>query len=188
MDESGLHWVFGYGSLIWRPGFDFVRRERALLRGAHRSLSIYSYHYRGTAEVPGLVFGLARGGSCSGLAFAVEDGIWPATLAYLRERELVTSVYRETVRPVRLADGTVVPALAYLLDERHEQYAGRLTVAEQARLVRRGVGVSGANVDYVLNTARHLGELGIRDRALERLVAELTAPDPDAEAVLAKSA
>jgi cation transport protein ChaC len=100
----------------------------------------------------------------------------------------VTSVYRETVRPVRLADGTVVPALAYLLDERHEQYAGRLTVAEQARLVRRGVGVSGANVDYVLNTARHLGELGIRDRALERLVAELTAPDPDAEAVLAKSA
>ena len=99
MSASVLHWVFGYGSLIWQPGFSFVRRERALLRGAHRSLCIYSQHYRGTPEAPGLVFGLAQGGACGGMAFAVADTIWPETLQYLRDRELVTSVYREAVRP-----------------------------------------------------------------------------------------
>src|ERR1700753_2181184 len=116
MGETDLHWVFGYGSLIWRPGFDFVRSERGLLRGAHRSLCIYSEHYRGTPEQPGLVFGLARGGSCGGLAVAVDDVVWPQTIAYLRERELVTAVYREALRPVRLASGEMVEAVAYLVD------------------------------------------------------------------------
>ena len=171
--NEGVHWVFGYGSLIWRPGFAFLRSERALLRGAHRSLCIYSHHYRGTPEAPGLVFGLARGGSCGGMAFAVADGIWPETLAYLRDRELVTSVYREAVRPVRLRSGETATAVTYLVDETHEQYAGRLTVDEQAAIVRRGVGISGANTDYVLNTVAHLRSLGIRDRALEALVEAL---------------
>ncbi|MDR3474872.1 MAG: gamma-glutamylcyclotransferase [Devosia sp.] len=171
---DGVHWVFGYGSLIWRPGFVFRRSERARLFGAHRSLCIYSHHYRGTPEAPGLVFGLARGGSCGGMAFAVEDAAWPETLQYLRERELVTSVYRETSRPVLLGGGDEVAALAYVVDETHEQYAGRLELAEQVRLVRRGVGASGANTDYVLNTAEHLRRLGIRDRALERLAAALS--------------
>jgi cation transport protein ChaC len=168
-----LHWVFGYGSLIWRPGFGFARSERALLKGAHRSLCIYSHTYRGTPEVPGLVFGLARGGSCGGMAFAVEDAAWPQTLGYLREREQVGGVYREALRPVQLASGAVVVALAFLVDEGHAQYAGRLTIEEQARLVRRGYGNSGANIEYVLNTAEHLGQLGIRDRSLETLAAVL---------------
>ena len=171
------HWVFGYGSLIWRPGFAFVRSERALLRGAHRSLCIYSHTYRGTPEVPGLVFGLARGGSCGGMAFGVDDAIWPETLQYLRDRELVSDAYREALRPVRLSGGETVEAIAYLVDESHPQYAGRLSLAEQVRLVRRGVGNSGANTEYVLNTAAHLRTLGIRDRALEILVAALQAPD-----------
>lgn len=170
-----LHWVFGYGSLIWRPGFAFVRGERARLHGAHRSLCIYSHHYRGTPEAPGLVFGLARGGSCGGMAFGVEEAIWPETLQYLRDRELVTSVYREVVRPV-LIEGTQVQALAYVVDETHEQYAGRLSLAEQVRLVRRGLGASGANTEYVLNTASHLRRLGIRDRSLEALAAALQTP------------
>ena len=168
-----VRWVFGYGSLLWRPGFDFVRSERALLRGAHRSLCIYSYHYRGTPEAPGLVFGLARGGACGGMAFAVADEHWDATLAYLRERELISGVYREAIRPVRLESGESVAAVAYLVDEGHEQYAGRLGIAEQVRLVRRGSGSSGANSEYVLNTAAHLGQLGIRDRALEALAVAL---------------
>ena len=176
MQEKSLHWVFGYGSLIWRPGFSFVHSERALLKGAHRSLCIYSDHYRGTPEVPGLVFGLARGGACGGMAFGVEDALWPETLAYLRERELIGGVYREAIRPVRLMSGAVVGALAYLVDEANKQYAGRLDVAEQALVVRRGHGLSGANTDYVLNTADHLRQLGIRDRYLERLVAALAEP------------
>jgi cation transport protein ChaC len=170
---ADLHWVFGYGSLIWRPGFEFVARERALLRGAHRSLCIYSHIYRGTPEAPGLVFGLARGGACGGMAFGIADAPWPEVLAYLRARELVSDVYREAVRPVRLASGEIVAAVAYLADEAHPQYAGGLTLAEQSRLVRRSVGESGPNIDYVRNTAEHLARLGIRDRSLELLVAAL---------------
>jgi len=167
------HWVFGYGSLIWNPGFAFVASQVALLRGAHRSLSIYSHSHRGTPEKPGLVFGLTRGGSCRGMAFEVADENWKATHEYLREREQVTGVYREANRPVRLSDGRIVTALAFLVDERHVQYAGRLPPEEQARLVRDGLGQSGRNIDYVINTAEHLEKLGMKDRQLQAVVALL---------------
>lgn len=175
MNASPTHWVFGYGSLIWNPGFAFVGAQQGLLRGAHRSLSIYSHHHRGTAEVPGLVFGLTRGGSCRGMAFEVADAEWDAVHAYLVAREQVTSVYREAMRPVRLADGRVVTALVYVVDERHEQYAGRLDLDRQLAMVRQGVGISGANVDYVVNTAQHLASLGIKDRQLMALADRLAA-------------
>ena len=177
MADDQVHWVFGYGSLIWRPGFAYLRAELALLRGAHRSLCIYSYRHRGTPERPGLVFGLMRGGSCRGMAFAVAAKNWDAVHAYLTERELDRGVYREAMRPIRLADGEVVSALAFLVDERHVQFAGRLALEEQARLVRSGVGESGANPEYVLTTARRLHELGIRDRYLDELVALLEGKD-----------
>ena len=168
-----MHWVFGYGSLIWNPGFPFARSEVAVLRGAHRSLCIYSHRHRGTPDVPGLVFGLVRGGSCRGVAFGVEEEHWLQTREYLREREQVTGVYREAVRPVQLASGESVPALVFMVDERHVQFAGRLAVEEQLRLVRAGIGESGRNVDYVVNTAEHLIRLGLEDRQLMLLVARL---------------
>lgn len=167
------HWVFGYGSLIWNPGFAHVSAQQGLLRGAHRTLSIVSHHHRGTVERPGLVFGLRRGGSCRGMVFEVAPTDWPSVYAYLQEREQVTSVYRDVLRPVRLADGRTVKALAFLVDERHEQFAGRLSLDQQLAMVRAGIGISGRNVDYVLNTARHLSELGIRDRQLMALAALL---------------
>ncbi len=166
-------WVFGYGSLMWNPGFPHSRVEPALLKGAHRSLCVYSYVHRGTPERPGLVFGLDRGGACRGLAFRVEPEDREATLAYLRAREQVTSVYIEATRPVRLAGGAIVEAVTYVVDRRHPQYAGRLDHDEQLRLVRAGVGRSGPNPDYVRSTAAHLLDLGIRDNRVERLVAEL---------------
>jgi cation transport protein ChaC len=170
-------WVFGYGSLIWRPGFAYLRSELALLNGAHRRLCIYSYRHRGTPERPGLVFGLVRGGSCRGMAFAVDPTKWDEVHDYLAERELDRGVYLERTRPVRLKSGEVVPALAFMVDERHVQYAGKLEIAEQARLVRRGVGESGANPEYVLATAAHLKTLGIRDRYLDELVKVLEGAD-----------
>ena len=178
--NTATHWVFGYGSLIWNPGFPHVSAQQGLLRGAHRSLSIVSHHHRGTVERPGLVFGLTRGGSCRGMVFEVAATEWPAVYAYLQEREQVTSVYRDVMRPVRLADGRTVSALAFLVDERHEQFAGHLELDQQLAMVRAGVGLSGRNVDYVLNTARHLRELGIRDRQLMALAALLA--DDDAAA------
>lgn len=169
LEYTATHWVFGYGSLIWNPGFPHVSAQQGLLRGAHRSLSIVSHHHRGTVEQPGLVFGLTRGGACRGMVFEVADAQWPDVYAYLQEREQVTSVYRDVMRPVRLADGRAIKALAFLVDERHEQFAGHLSLEQQLAMVRAGVGISGRNVDYVLNTYKYLRELGIRDRQLMAL-------------------
>jgi cation transport protein ChaC len=177
-DRVGTHWVFGYGSLIWNPGFSFLSAQLGLLKGAHRSLSIISHHHRGTRDIPGLVFGLTRGGSCRGMAFEVGEEAWGETRAYLDARELVTSVYRDVWRPVTLADGRQVRALTYVVDETHEQFAGQLSVDQQLVMIRAGVGISGRNVDYVLNTAHHLMQLGIRDKALMALARELEADVP----------
>lgn len=174
---SQTHWVFGYGSLIWNPGFAFISARQGLLRGAHRSLSIISHHHRGTREQPGLVFGLTRGGSCRGMAFEVAEAAWPSVRAYLEAREQVTSVYRDVSRPVVLDDGRRVMALTFVVDEQHEQFAGTLSVDEQLAMVRAGVGISGRNIDYVVNTARHLQQLGIRDQALFDMVRRLEEAD-----------
>ena len=166
-------WVFGYGSLMWRPGFAHAESRPARLAGAHRSLCVYSWVHRGTREHPGLVLGLDHGGTCCGLAFRVEAGDRDAVIAYLREREQVTNVYREVVRSVLLDDRRRVPALAYVVDRHHDQYAGRLDLKTQQRLVGSAHGRSGANVDYVINTAKRLGELAIADAALLELAESL---------------
>jgi cation transport protein ChaC len=171
MDDA--FWVFGYGSLMWNPGFSHRRSLRGTLRGAHRSLCVYSWVHRGTEERPGLVFGLDRGGACRGLAFEVDPADRDPVVAYLREREQVTSVYIETLRPVRLEDGRVVRALTYVVDRAHRQYAGRLPHATMIDIVRHAAGRSGRNPDYVRSTAAHLLQLGIRDPGVEALVREL---------------
>lgn len=166
-------WVFGYGSLIWRPGFEHEERARARLAGFHRSLCIRSHVHRGTPERPGLVFGLDRGGSCVGMAFRVAARNRAATVAYLRERELVTNVYLETTLPVRLFDGRAVRALAYVVDRTHSQYAGRLDSTQAAAAVAHSHGQSGANVDYVRSALAEIQALGLTDRWLEDVVARL---------------
>jgi cation transport protein ChaC len=177
VQQISTHWVFGYGSLIWRPGFPFIRQVPALLRGVHRRLCIYSHRHRGTEAQPGLVFGLMPGGSCRGMAFEVADAQWDEVHAYLSEREMDRGVYREATRAIELTDGNTVRSLAFLADTRHLQYAGKLAIAEQVRIVRAGVGESGANPEYVLETARKLHELGITDRYLDDVVAALNGTD-----------
>ncbi len=174
--DASSYWVFGYGSLIWRPGFVYRQAQQALLWGAHRSLCIYSHRYRGTEEKPGLVFGLVPGGSCHGMAFEVGAAEWPEVREYLREREQVSGVYREASRRVRLASGEVIEALTFLVDPHHEQYAGRLDIAAQLAYVRDAAGMMGPNADYVTNTAEHLEQMGIRDRHLLALSALLAEP------------
>ena len=169
-------WVFGYGSLMWRPGFDFIERQPALLAGAHRALCIYSWVHRGTRAKPGLVLGLDRGGACRGVAYRVAGANREAVLAYLRERELVTDAYREAWRNVQLlreGGAETAPALAYLVVRSHVQYAGRLPPERLLELVRSSEGRSGRNAEYVINTASHLDALGIRDPVLEWLAAAL---------------
>ncbi len=179
MIETPELWVFGYGSLMWRPGFPFAESAPALLKGAHRALCVYSVVHRGTHAQPGLVLGLDRGGACRGVAFRVTDGAEGETIAYLREREQVTDVYVEAVRPVRLLDGTgrVLKALTYLVDRNHDQYAGGLSLEEQIRIVLGGKGQAGGNVEYVMKTLRHLEETGVHDDLLAGIAAHLTQQD-----------
>ncbi len=167
-------WVFGYGSLMWRPGFDYVEQRPARLSGAHRALCVYSWVHRGTRERPGLVLGLDRGGSCRGVAYRVAAKDREPVIAYLRERELVTAVYREVWWTIRLAgEERPVKALTYLAERDHVQYAGRLPHESLLKMVRDGEGRSGANRDYVINTAAHLAALGLSDPLLAWLAGEL---------------
>jgi cation transport protein ChaC len=168
-------WVFGYGSLIWRPGFDYLEREPARLIGAHRALCVFSHVHRGTPERPGLVLGLDLGGACRGVAYRVAAKKRAETIAYLRAREQATSVYRETLRSVTLLTMPErrVDALVYMIDRGHIQYAGRLDLATQLHLVRQGHGQSGPNRDYVLSTVHALEALGLHDRELHLLAEKL---------------
>jgi cation transport protein ChaC len=136
-DARGELWVFGYGSLMWRPGFEFIEQVPARLIGEHRALCVYSFDHRGTPEKPGLVLGLDRGGACRGIAFRVAAKLREATVDYLRAREQTTNVYREVMRSVWLENEARqrVSALTFVVDRGHVQYAGRLSLAAQLRHV-----------------------------------------------------
>jgi glutathione-specific gamma-glutamylcyclotransferase len=172
---AGDLWVFAYGSLMWRPGFDFIERLPARVIGAHRSLCVLSHIHRGTPERPGLVLGLDRGGTCRGIAYLVAAANRSATIDYLREREQITKVYREAVRSVWLLGEPErqVEALCYVVDRGHPQYAGRMSLEEQLHHVRQGHGRSGANRDYVISTVKELEALGFRDAGLHLLAERL---------------
>ena len=175
VEQNEDFWVFGYGSLMWRPGFEFIEQRPARLVGLHRALCVYSFVHRGTPEKPGLVLGLDRGGACRGIAFRVAAAQRAATIDYLRAREQVTSVYLETERQVFLIGKPEVrvTALAYCVDRSHAQYAGRLSIDTQLHLVRQGHGHSGPNRDYVLATVEALEALRCYDRDLHLLAARL---------------
>ena len=174
-EAAGDLWVFAYGSLMWRPGFDYLERRPARVIGAHRSLCVLSHRHRGTPERPGLVLGLDRGGTCRGIAYLVAEAKRAATVAYLREREQDTKVYREAMRTIWLLgeDERQVEALCYVVDRAHPQYAGRMSLDQQLHHVRQGHGQSGANRDYVLSTVQELESLGFRDAGLHLLAERL---------------
>ena len=163
-------WVFGYGSLLWNPGFEPVETRRAVLRDFHRSFCMLSIHHRGTETDPGLVLALDRtaGGQCTGAAFRVREAEEDAVLQMLRERELISSAYEEEHVPLTLEDGVVVTALAYVINPNHVQYC-QFDLERQAQMIARAVGGRGPNTEYLFNTVAHLGQMGIRDADLEWL-------------------
>ena len=166
---AGDMWVFAYGSLMWRPVFPAMRAVRAHIHGYHRDLCVWSWVHRGNRAHPGLVLGLDRGGSCVGIAHRVDAAKREAVIAYLYARELVTDVYVPVLRSIRIDGEGVAPALAFVVDRRHPQYAGRVASALAARTVRHARGESGANIEYFANTMAHLDELGIHCPRLERI-------------------
>jgi cation transport protein ChaC len=172
---TGDRWVFGYGSLMWRPGFAYQERRPAIAHGRRRAFCIYSVHHRGTPERRGLVLGLAPGGATRGAAYRVASDDWPAVYAYLQEREQPTETYFEAWAHVRLDTGVLVEALVFLSDRTHPQWAGDLTLEEQARLIAGATGLSGRNVDYLRDLVVHLREEGVADRTMQRLLTRVEA-------------
>ena len=164
-------WVFGYGSLMWRPGFEFAEVRPATLPGFHRDLCLISIHYRGTREKPGLVCGLRPGGTCVGRAFRLTAEADPraAVLKYLDDRELITKIYVPRHLLITLDDGRRVIGRIYVSDSTHEQFVGHWDDDTKVAHVLQGVGSEGRSFDYLENIARHLDELGIVDANMARL-------------------
>jgi cation transport protein ChaC len=169
---DGDLWVFAYGSLMWRPGFAFAEVARARVTGFSRRFCVASVHHRGSPARPGLVLGLDSGGVCEGIVYRVPAERAAATVAYLREREQVNGVYREVRVPVEIEGdrARTVDAIAYLVERSHPSYVARLPLRSQAGLIVGARGISGVNLDYLVNTMRQIAALGIRERELERLL------------------
>ena len=168
-------WVFAYGSLLWKPGFDVAESVIGRLPGYARSFCMRSIHHRGTVDKPGLVLALdaATGTACDGIALRVMPGQEAQTLEYLRERELISSAYVEKNLEVQLADGRTIIALVYVIDADHDQYCGGLPLEEQAQIIAFAIGGMGPNTEYLFNTASHLSEIGLHDPSLEWLQARV---------------
>lgn len=163
-------WVFGYGSLLWNPGFTPVEARRAVLPDYHRSFCMLSIHHRGTPDLPGLVLALdaVPGGQCTGMAFRADDAEADAVLAMLRERELISSAYLERTVTLQTEDGPL-ESLAYVIDPDHAQYV-QLDLETQAQMIARSTGDRGPNPEYLHRTAAHLDEMGIVDPDMRWLV------------------
>ena len=164
-------WVFGYASLLWNPGFSVAEEKHGVLQGLHRSFCMSSIHHRGSVEEPGLVLALDAqdGSSCEGVLLRVPDEGFDDVVAALRERELISSAYVEHLLPVKIADGSEIIALAYVIDPDHEQYVAHLTLEEQAQIIAHAIGGRGPNCEYLWNTVAKLHELNVADPELDWL-------------------
>jgi len=169
IDALPEFWVFGYGSLMWKPGFAYLECRPAHVRGVKRAFCVWSHRYRGTPEKPGLVLGLARrDGECAGRVFRVDDQDRAQVIEYLWEREMVTGVYEPEILEAVTPSGPV-QAHAFVVDGSHRQFAGALGDDDRARLIAAAEGAMGPNRDYLFNTVAHLQEIGLSDPDLAAL-------------------
>ena len=162
-------WVFGYGSLIWRPDFDFAERRAAHVHGWHRALKMWSTINRGTPQVPGLVFGMLSGGSCQGMVFRIPRNAGDEVMRKLWQREMPNAVYDPKWLACKTPQGTV-KALAFTLSRQSPHHTGELAPDEYRRIFSEAQGIYGTTFDYVRATFDELQRLGIDDKALKRLL------------------
>ena len=181
LPRQGDLWVFGYGSLMWNPGFPFLAAERAVLHGYHRAFCMYSERHRGTAARPGLVLALDAGGSCRGIAYRVARGLAAEVLAYLWHREMPRYAYLPRALAVRIG-GRTARSVTFIADRASPKYAGRLTAEQAAQVISGAAGERGTNRDYLASAVRHLDALGIpagRIHEIQRMIARLRRSDAD---------
>lgn len=171
--DAPARWVFGYGSLMWRPGFAYLDARPAVLHGWRRAFCVYSILHRGTCKRPGLVLGLVAGGQVRGTAFRVSEQAWAETEAYLLDREHPSEGYFPASVEVGVEAGRRLTALTFLSDTDHSQWAGELDFERQARLIAGARGLSGRNVDYLRSLVQQLIAQGSPDAAMEALLARV---------------
>ncbi len=173
LNEWGGHedlWVFGYGSLIWRPDFDYAERRAAKVHGWHRALKMWSRINRGTPECPGLVFGMLSGGSCRGMVFRVDKAHARQVMINLWQREMITAVYDPRWLVCQTPHGSV-QALAFTLSRKSPNHTGELPDHEYCRIFEQASGRYGTTREYAQATYEELRKHGIHDQALARLIA-----------------
>lgn len=165
-------WVFAYGSLIWRPGFEFTEARGAELNGFRRDMCFTSIRYRGTPEQPGMVCGLtaSAGDVCKGRAYRVAQDHAAAVIALLDARELISNIYVPEQHDIVLDDGRRVRARVYVGATAHAQFAGHWSEDEKANAIAQATGSEGTSLDYLANLVAHLAEMGIDDAHLEKLL------------------
>lgn len=171
-------WVFAYASLIWRPDFEVAEQHLARVHGWHRALAMWSRVNRGTPERPGLVFALLRGGMCRGMVLRVPRTQGEAVLHQLWAREMPSGVYQPQWLRCRFEAGHPEPvrALAFTLPHRSPSHSGVLSAAQYRAIFSDRVGGRfGHTLDYARQTLESLRALGIRDRALEKLLSHAAA-------------
>ena len=164
------NWVFAYGSLMWRPNFQYSEMIPAIINGWQRDMCIISVHYRGTLSKPGLVSGLESGGSCHGRAYRVSDEDLDSVIHYLDDRELITNVYTPEYKEITLQDNRIVKARVYISNIYHKHYAGNISDNEKISLIKQGIGSEGRSIQYLKNIIEQLSKLEIADSGLNKLL------------------
>ncbi|WP_108660459.1 gamma-glutamylcyclotransferase [Acuticoccus kandeliae] len=162
--------VFAYGSLIWNPEFEVRSSARVRLGGWHRAFCMRLTRWRGTREVPGLMMALDRGGSCTGMLYALRGADHRDQIIRLLEREIDAKPPTNVARWVGVAtEAGPAKALTFVADPKGPAYAGRMPLEEVAGIVARAAGHWGSTAIYLQRTVEQLEAHGIRDRNLWRL-------------------
>lgn len=163
-------WLFGYGSLIWKPEIEHSEERVATARGWHRSFCMKMTRWRGTRESPGLMMALDRGGQCRGVAFRLIDADRRQALDRLfrREMTLKPTSYRPRLLQLATSEGPL-RALAFVINRQGTTYAGPLGEEEVVERLATSCGHWGSGADYLYNTVKNLEERGVHDAHLWRL-------------------
>jgi cation transport regulator ChaC len=163
MSDADAHWVFGYGSLIWKPDFAFIEAAPARLPGYKRRFWQGSHDHRGLPERPGRVVTLIADAAhhCDGMAYLIEAHTVTNTFEQLDHRE--KNGYQRVVTELQLHDGRAVSGLVYIAPEQNFAYLGEAEPMHIAAQILRSSGPSGHNVDYLLELARALRALNADD-------------------------
>lgn len=165
-------WVFGYGSLIWNPAFEYIDKCSALVHGWHRSFCLKLFMGRGTPEKPGLMLALEPGGACQGMAFRIAACRVKQELGLLWQREMFGGSYNARWVKLKLKEQTVT-GVTFVINPSHPRYIKGLSAEQAALMILQARGELGSNLEYFEKTLACLNQLGVKDNTLAQIASFL---------------